>query len=279
MVTFPACAQGEFQCVNQQCVPDSVRCDGKADCFDRTDEDKCDSPCPEGRKGCSVGGQCVTVAQWCDHKRDCPDGSDEASCEYPQCASSEFRCHSGQCVDKDVVCYDGRGAKGSGCYDQSHLMNCSAHQCREGEFKCRRSYCIDGDQQCDGNMDCEMTYTDEQGGCPYSCPYHYQDPVCTCQQEKMNCEHKNLTLLPYFNVKMEPYSQFHLSGNRLQLNANTFDELSRMTILDLSNNSLEDIPDGIFINQWRLVSLNLQNNGITELSNGTFKGLSNLKTL
>ena len=33
------------------------------------------------------------------------------------------------------------------------------------------------------------------------------DEVCVCQQENMNCEHKNLTSLPYFDVKTEPYSQ------------------------------------------------------------------------
>ena len=45
--------------------------------------------------------------------------------DYRKCKASEFRCHSGQCVDRDVVCYDGKAARGRGCYDNSHLINCS----------------------------------------------------------------------------------------------------------------------------------------------------------
>ena len=48
-----------------------------------------------------------------------------APTDYRKCTASEFRCHSGQCVDRDVVCYDGKAARGRGCYDNSHLINCS----------------------------------------------------------------------------------------------------------------------------------------------------------
>ncbi|XP_076437604.1 G-protein coupled receptor GRL101-like [Babylonia areolata] len=274
---FPSCAEGQFRCQNQQCVPDSARCDGHPDCFDRSDEDGCqDVTCPEGRKRCKAGGQCVKADQWCDHSRDCPDGSDEAHCTYRSCRPEEFRCLSGQCVDQDVVCFNGHAAAGRGCHDNSHLMNCSEHECDAGQFKCRQSYCVDDDQKCDGKIDCLMTFWDEHG-CPFPCP-HY-DQVCVCQHEEMDCQHRNLTHLPYFHPGKEPFSQFYLTGNRLQLTADTFLEVSRMTILDLSNNSLKELPVGCFKNQWRLVSLNLEDNQLTKLQKGTFRGLSNLKTL
>ncbi|XP_076456714.1 G-protein coupled receptor GRL101-like [Babylonia areolata] len=276
---FPACADGQFRCDNQQCIPESSRCDATVDCLDRSDEDNCEAelPCPEGRRPCTTGGQCVRAQDWCDHKRDCPDGSDEMSCQYRKCTGSEFRCASGQCVDRSVVCDHGESAQGRGCHDQSHLINCGDHVCREGQFKCRRSYCVDVSQTCDGKIDCEMTFWDEQG-CRVPCPY-WGERVCTCQHEEMDCQNQNLSAIPTIDFKNEPYSMFYLSGNRLELTADTFTLFTRMTILDLSNNSLKELPEGCFLNQWRLVTLNLENNVITELRNGTFQGLSNLKTL
>ncbi|KAL8609515.1 hypothetical protein ACOMHN_009417 [Nucella lapillus] len=156
------------------------------------------------------------------------------------------------------------------------LLHTGSHECGPDQFKCRGSYCVDAHQRCDGTVDCLMNYWDEQG-CRHPCPY-YPPRVCMCQHEEMNCENLNLTDIPSID-KGEPYSMFHMSGNRLELTRDTFVMFTRMTILDLSNNSLRELPEGCFLNQWRLVSLNLENNLITELRNGTFQGLSGIKTL
>ena len=36
---------GEFRCGNGQCVPGGYKCDGVADCFDKTDEEQCSKLC------------------------------------------------------------------------------------------------------------------------------------------------------------------------------------------------------------------------------------------
>ena len=36
-----ACRAGEFQCSNGDCIDERERCDGKADCRDRSDESGC----------------------------------------------------------------------------------------------------------------------------------------------------------------------------------------------------------------------------------------------
>ena len=59
---FPACAAGEFRCANEQCVPDSARCDGKPDCLDRTDEDGCGTFCV--RIGVCVVGMVGELWEW-----------------------------------------------------------------------------------------------------------------------------------------------------------------------------------------------------------------------
>ncbi len=37
----PGCNPGEMQCRDGACVPETRRCDGRADCRDRSDEDNC----------------------------------------------------------------------------------------------------------------------------------------------------------------------------------------------------------------------------------------------
>lgn len=37
----PACSEGEFSCLNGQCVAENLRCDGEHDCDDQSDEVNC----------------------------------------------------------------------------------------------------------------------------------------------------------------------------------------------------------------------------------------------
>ena len=75
--------------------------------------------------GWCVGGVWVVCGLCVGGVRSFTRSLSSAPTDYRKCTASEFRCHSGQCVDRDVVCYDGKAARGRGCYDNSHLINCS----------------------------------------------------------------------------------------------------------------------------------------------------------
>ncbi|XP_075973925.1 uncharacterized protein LOC142975112 isoform X2 [Anticarsia gemmatalis] len=54
-------------------------CDGVVDCWDYSDENKCDW-CKEGQYVCANARQCIDVGKVCDGSPDCPLGDDEKSC-------------------------------------------------------------------------------------------------------------------------------------------------------------------------------------------------------
>ncbi|XP_071068728.1 low-density lipoprotein receptor-related protein 4-like isoform X3 [Dasypus novemcinctus] len=76
------CSPAEFRCKNGRCVASALRCDGRADCRDGSDEDGCPGPpqCPPGEVRCQQSGECVPAEWLCDHDLDCRDGSNEKVC-------------------------------------------------------------------------------------------------------------------------------------------------------------------------------------------------------
>ncbi|KAK6167360.1 hypothetical protein SNE40_021407 [Patella caerulea] len=273
---FPSCEVDEYQCMNHQCIKQHQRCDGHMDCFDRSDEAHCGNyGCLAHFKKCA-SGQCIKDSYWCDYWNDCPDNSDELNCSRGECQPGEYRCTNGQCIPQENYCYNGKAGGRHVCSDYSHLLNCSNHQCLPDQFKCRNSYCIDDNQECDGMLDCKMTYWDEHN-CPYSCPY--KSDLCTCVDEEMDCENRNFTELPSFIDNT--LTKFRLSGNNLNasISQDTFKDFPRLTYLDLSNNNLHFLPKRCFESLWRLATLDLRNNHLTEIRNETFIGLSNLRQL
>uniref|UniRef100_A0A8C2ZY85 Low density lipoprotein receptor a n=1 Tax=Cyclopterus lumpus TaxID=8103 RepID=A0A8C2ZY85_CYCLU len=155
------CRPTEFSCADRlnQCVPSTWRCDGKADCENGADEERCvPKRCTNVEFSCG-NGQCVSSAFLCDDEADCDDGSDEASCPPITCSGASFQCNHGVCVprlwacDGDADCSDGSDEWPQNCGTTAH-NSAPAHQCSSLEFRCGSGECIHSSWKCDGGADC-----------------------------------------------------------------------------------------------------------------------------
>ncbi|XP_054287208.1 G-protein coupled receptor GRL101-like [Macrosteles quadrilineatus] len=270
------CNETQFTCLSGQCIDLSLRCDLVYHCYDRSDEHNChDTPCPPATQRCLLGGQCLQETKWCDYYLDCLDGSDEANCSTVPCQPRDFACDNGQCVSGHLRCYSD-GKSRSGCADNSHLKNCKNWTCSEDQFKCRSGPCVSRTLLCDNNIDCPETWDDEDF-CPFQCSRLL--PQCECQDVHINCTARGLTDVP---ADAEPeITWFYLGSNKLNetLNNSSFLQLARLLYLDLSNNSVTQLPPSMFVSLWRLTVLDLHDNQLTWLANGTFNGLASLNGL
>merc|ERR1719228_1721843 len=91
------CPDNVFSCGDGQCVPQTWRCDGTADCKNSADESNCKTivsatACNATTQVECSNGDCLLAAWWCDGDVDCSDGSDEtASCPSIECGDDMFR--------------------------------------------------------------------------------------------------------------------------------------------------------------------------------------------
>eukprot|EP01083_Nonionella_stella_P077858 212830_1 len=85
----PQCATDEFQCNNNQCIPNYLVCNSINDCSDNSDEINCitdEINCPTTTSECQAdefkcdNNKCVPRNYKCDLWDDCGDNSDEINC-------------------------------------------------------------------------------------------------------------------------------------------------------------------------------------------------------
>lgn len=77
----PTCSTEQYTCATGEidCIPMAWRCDGFAECDDKSDEENC-PVCTALEFQCDKG-QCVDAQLRCNGEVDCSDSSDEQDCD------------------------------------------------------------------------------------------------------------------------------------------------------------------------------------------------------
>ncbi|XP_072048711.1 LOW QUALITY PROTEIN: sortilin-related receptor-like [Amphiura filiformis] len=216
--TGTTCATGQFQCSNDNCIPELWQCDHDNDCGDNSDELSCPfEECAVDEFQCHTGTRCIPSGWLCDYDNDCGDMSDEQNCEYATCAADKFTCDNQRCIPASWQCdFD------NDCHDNSDERNCNFTQptttivphttCGPNQFHCNNGRCIAMSWKCDGDQDCGDG-SDEPDSCatPTCSVYQFQcangrciprgwhcdfEDDCYDNSDEINCPY-NTTTTPY----------------------------------------------------------------------------------
>lgn len=136
-----------------------------------------------------------------------------------------------------------------------------------GMYKCHnQNKCIPLGQKCDKERQCQEG--DDEFYCDLICP-----TSCRCMGLYANCTDAGFLLVPETETNIR---KLDLTGNEVQLFADTFTNLTSLGELILKDNKITDFPAETFRMLKNLFSLDLSNNQLNNLTENMFVGLGNL---
>ena len=170
-----------FECSDGECILNIYICDGKFDCYDKSDELMCQfisesfhlNICSYFLFRCA-DDECISISKLCDDKADCDNQSDEVRCPIKTGASTSIHKVENEHIERSS-CPDGwslcNTEKPTLCYPThlqcvfemsrifycphfEHLRHCETHTCPT-MFKCPDMYCLPTYLVCDGYRHCQ----------------------------------------------------------------------------------------------------------------------------
>ncbi|XP_063889448.1 low-density lipoprotein receptor-related protein 2-like [Scylla paramamosain] len=180
------CQQSEWRCKSGQCIPLYLRCDGRGNCNDGSDETPLCQGCGPDEFRCAADNTCLPSWTRCDGVYHCTDGADE-HCQ-DSCSSGEFLCpYDRRCLpaswtcDGELDCSD--GADERLCSDIEEDNTSPAQVCRPGEFRCATgNMCFSLDLLCNGVGNCYDASDESESLCPQT-----TTPQSTCPLNTFRC--------------------------------------------------------------------------------------------
>ncbi|XP_067627209.1 prolow-density lipoprotein receptor-related protein 1 isoform X1 [Eurosta solidaginis] len=175
------CGPFEFGCTDPfECIPEFLRCDGIAHCFDKSDELNCTSlhpsrvdfnetllTCEPPDRVCAVSNKCISVKQLCDGNIDCEDATDEGFlCADKMCDKTNECSHYCHNAPEGFICscpphmfLQPNGRRCSMQHACEHWDTCSQICETVGkvyECKCHEGYALEYDR-----FSCKSTAVDD----------------------------------------------------------------------------------------------------------------------